>query len=263
MIPARTQRRRNWRLSCKYQCACSLLWCSLKTMFSNFQLPTHEFLASCPPKQTMSKLIITQSWSRSRGIVTRVSKNERHFHFKIPFSQGQFSACFWQTKIQESNDSITIYYLGYMMVNTIEDFILSSPMLNSQARTRKSFQNRESSRRKLVLFLEHNTMWLGIKSIINDENRVSIEIQIHINLKFLSNFHRCYGRNTQGGRGRGVQIDLRKFSFLSVSLRNFFKVSRSFSKDQKWSVNLTFNAVLHRKFSSRHIMLPGGPKEVV
>ena len=47
-------------------------------------------------------------------------------------------------------------------------------------------------------------------------------------------------------------------------MANFFsKVSRRFSDGQKGSVNLTFNAFLHRKFSSMYIMVPGGSKMVV
>ena len=66
-----------------------------------------------------------------------------------------------------------------------------------------------------------------------------------------------HGRTPQGVGG--VKIDFRKISFLSVSPRNFFEVSRGFSEGQKRdSVNLAFNAFLHRNFSSRYIMDPRG-----
>ena len=45
--------------------------------------------------------------------------------------------------------------------------------------------------------------------------------------------------------------------------KSFSKVSRSFSEGQKGSVNLTFNAFLHRKLCSMYKFVPGGPKGVV
>ena len=46
---------------------------------------------------------------------------------------------------------------------------------------------------------------------------------------------------------------------LSVSRRNFFlKFQGGSPRSKRDSVNLTFNAFLHRKFSSRYIMVPGG-----
>ena len=58
--------------------------------------------------------------------------------------------------------------------------------------------------------------------------------------------------------GGGVKIDFRKTSFLSVSRRNFFLKFQEASPRVKKSVNLTFNAFLHRNFSSSYIMVPGG-----
>ena len=55
--------------------------------------------------------------------------------------------------------------------------------------------------------------------------------------------------------GGGVKIDFRKTSFLSVSRRNsFLKFQGGSPMD---SVNLTFNAFLHRNISSMYIMVPG------
>ena len=66
-------------------------------------------------------------------------------------------------------------------------------------------------------------------------------------------------RGVDGG-GQGVKIDFRKTSFLSVSRRNFILKFQGgvLGGSKRDSVNLTFNAFLHRNFSSRYIIVPGG-----
>ena len=59
--------------------------------------------------------------------------------------------------------------------------------------------------------------------------------------------------------GGGESI-FKKPHFKRFSAKFFSKFSKKFSKGQKGSVNLTFNAFLHRKFSSRCIMVPEGSK---
>ena len=46
--------------------------------------------------------------------------------------------------------------------------------------------------------------------------------------------------------------------FKRFAAKVFSEVSRRVKKD---SVNLTFNAVLHRKILSRYVMVPWGPQE--
>ena len=62
--------------------------------------------------------------------------------------------------------------------------------------------------------------------------------------------------------GGAVKINFRKTSFLSVSRRNFFLKLQGASPMSKRSVNLSFNAFLHGKFSFYSIV-PGAPKVVV
>ena len=74
-----------------------------------------------------------------------------------------------------------------------------------------------------------------------------------------------HGRTPRGGVevGGGQNRFSKNIIFKRFAAKFISNVSRRFSKGQKGSVNLTFNAFLHRKFSSMHIMVPGGPKGVV
>ena len=50
---------------------------------------------------------------------------------------------------------------------------------------------------------------------------------------------------------------------MRFAAKSFFpKFQGGSPRVKKDSVNLTFNAFLHRKFSSMYIMVPGGPKGV-
>ena len=63
--------------------------------------------------------------------------------------------------------------------------------------------------------------------------------------------------------GGGQNRFSKNLIFKRFAAKFFSKVSRRFSEGQKGSVNLTFNAFLHRKFSSMYIFVPGSPKGVV
>ena len=62
------------------------------------------------------------------------------------------------------------------------------------------------------------------------------------------------------GWGGGQNRFSKNLIFERFAEKFFSKVSRGSKRD---SVNLTFNAFLHRNFSSRYIMVPGGHEGVV
>ena len=72
------------------------------------------------------------------------------------------------------------------------------------------------------------------------------------------------GRTPRGVEWGGGQNRFSKnLVFERVAAKFFSKVSRGFSEGQKGSVNLTFNAFLHKNFSVSYIMVPGGHEGVV
>ena len=66
------------------------------------------------------------------------------------------------------------------------------------------------------------------------------------------------GGSRGDGRGEGQNRFSKNLIFERFAAKFFSKVSRGFSEGQKGRVNLTFNAFLHRNFSSTYIMVPGG-----
>ena len=66
--------------------------------------------------------------------------------------------------------------------------------------------------------------------------------------------HRWAWSDPQGGVdvvGGGQNRFSKNLIFKRFAAKFFPKVSRRFPEGQKWTVNLTFNAFLHRNFSSK------------
>ena len=61
----------------------------------------------------------------------------------------------------------------------------------------------------------------------------------------------------------GSKSIFEKPHFKRFAAKFFLRFQGGSPKVKKDIVKLSFNAFLHRKFSSRYIMVPGGPKGVV